>query len=328
METIVEAFERETERFLQLDADSAAAAIEESFTMLDGTASVMISAPHSVSQWRNGRVKSAENSTGALAVIANEKLGCPAIFKTGNAHDDANYDETNPYRDMLAAYVANHDVKLLLDLHQLSCERPMEACVGTGRGRNVAGNTELVDLVVGAFRSAVSGEITIDDPFAAEGPHTIARDISSRCNIPCFQIELNSRLLLNDCPDYDPDAVFAALARIVRTFEGFNAASGGEALDSPSPANPNELCASGGEVLENSSPADPGELHASGGKALDSPSAENPSAAIPDEVCTIPGEAHANPCAASTGASRIADSVASNDAQCAGKEQTTRRSAR
>lgn len=219
MRTLVEQFEHETQRFIEADEHGVPTDPADSFMVHAGSASVMISAPHSVSQWRDGRVKCAENSTGALALLANEHLGCPVIFKTVNAHDDANYDEESPYRDALAAYIVNHDVQVLLDLHQLSRERPMDVCVGTGRGRNYAGHPELVDVVVKAFRAVVVGEVTIDDPFAAEGPRTISRSISERCGIPCFQIEINSRLLLDDCADYDPVGVFAALARIVTEIE-------------------------------------------------------------------------------------------------------------
>lgn len=121
MESIVEEFNHLTKRFLEADSRESGAAPEESFALLPGTSSVMVSAPHSVSQWRNGVVKVAENSTGALAILAHERLGCPIIFKTANARDDANYDAKSPYRDALAAYVESHDVKLLLDLHQLRC---------------------------------------------------------------------------------------------------------------------------------------------------------------------------------------------------------------
>ena len=218
MKTLVGQFERETQRFIAADENGVPTSPADSFMVLSGTSPVMVSAPHSVSQWRDGHLKSAENSTGALALLAHERLGCPIIFKTATAHDDANYDEESPYRDALAAYVANHDVRLLLDLHQLSCERPMEVCVGTGRGRNVA-ERELVDMVVEAFGRHVTGEITVDDPYSASGPHTIARSTSARCGIPCFQIEINSRLLLDSCADYDPDGVFAAIALIVSDIE-------------------------------------------------------------------------------------------------------------
>ena len=219
MKDLIKQFERETHRFIQADENGVPTDPADSFMVHAGSASVMVSAPHSVSQWRNNRVKSAENSTGALALLANERLNSPVIFKTVNAHDDANYDERSPYRDALAAYISNHDVQVLLDLHQLSCDRPMEICVGTGRGRNYADHPELVDVVVDAFRSSVIGKVTIDDPFAAEGSNTISRSISERCKIPCFQIEINSRLLLKDCAEYDPVGVFVAIERIVLEIE-------------------------------------------------------------------------------------------------------------
>lgn len=95
----------------------------------------------------------------------------------------------------------------------------MEVCVGTGHGKNVEANPAMIPVVVDAFTACGVGDVTVDDPFSARGENTIACSTSRRCGIPCFQIEINSRLMLQECDDFNPDAVFAALERIVRTFE-------------------------------------------------------------------------------------------------------------
>ena len=93
---------------------------ENSYELLSGSGPVMISAPHSVEQTRNGSIKYAEPETGVLAKMLHEELGCPVIYKTGNKGDDANFDEESSYKNALIEYVKNNNILFVLDLHQLA----------------------------------------------------------------------------------------------------------------------------------------------------------------------------------------------------------------
>ncbi|MEG2317069.1 MAG: hypothetical protein RSC91_12665, partial [Clostridia bacterium] len=133
-----------------------------------------------------------------LCLMLNERTGCPCVMKTRHLCDDANHDPQSDYRDALCTYVRSHGIHTVLDLHQLAPERPMALCIGTGRGRNLHGNERLVPLVRECFMARGLGEITVDEPFAAMNPHTVAADAAERCSVPALQLELNTSLLLNN----------------------------------------------------------------------------------------------------------------------------------
>ncbi len=189
----------------------------ESFEILHGTGAVMISAPHSVEQTRNGRIKSAEPQTGVLAKMLHENLGCPVIYKTKNCKDDANFDEVSPYKQTLAEYVKQNGIRFLLDLHLLAVTRDVAINIGTGKYKNIS-RAEYVDAAVKAFETQGFCSILIDTPFAASRPHTVSSHISAACGISCLQIEINSSLVWPVRADFRAGAVYDALAELVRRF--------------------------------------------------------------------------------------------------------------
>ena len=53
----------------------------KSFVIKKGIGSVMLSAPHSAEQTRNGRKKYGEYHTGAIVNVLHDELNCPIIYK-------------------------------------------------------------------------------------------------------------------------------------------------------------------------------------------------------------------------------------------------------
>ncbi len=203
----------------QIDRELAFFTSEEhtaSFELLPGAGRVMLSAPHAVLQTRNGRIKCAERFTGMLCRLAHARTGCPVIYKTRHLQDDANYDPQSDYRDELCRYIRESGVSLLLDLHQLAPARPMALCIGTGRGAHLLGRDELTEDIALAFVSAGFGPITVDEPFAALGEHTVSHTVATRCGIPALQLELNTALLMQGTTAYRFADVLDTLCRLVQ----------------------------------------------------------------------------------------------------------------
>ena len=109
-----------------------------SFDLAEGQGAVIISAPHSTEQTRNGKMKYAEPQTGALAQLLHDKLGCHVIYKTKNCNDDANFDKVSSYKQALCDYVKDKKIAFLLDLHQLSPTRRVGVNIGTGKYKNIS----------------------------------------------------------------------------------------------------------------------------------------------------------------------------------------------
>ena len=85
---------------------------ENSFELLAGKGKIIVSAPHSVEQTRQGKKKYAEPQTGAIAKLLHDNLGIPVIYKTKNCGDDANFDEASPYKDALVDYIKENISKI------------------------------------------------------------------------------------------------------------------------------------------------------------------------------------------------------------------------
>ncbi|MDD3335748.1 MAG: hypothetical protein PHI98_09595 [Eubacteriales bacterium] len=187
-----------------------------SFELLSGIGGVMLSAPHAVLQTRNGRPKQAERYTGMLARLLNQQEGTPCIYKTLHLADDANHDEQSDYRDRLCDYIRENCIRCLLDLHQLSPTRPMDLCLGTGKGQNLHGQNEVVKILQAAFLAHAFSRQTVDDPFSASGIHTVSSTVARECGIPAVQIELNSRLLMEDQPEERFSDIMDALGNAIQ----------------------------------------------------------------------------------------------------------------
>ena len=180
----------------------------------------MVSAPHSVEQTRNGKIKYGEYQTGVLTKILHDNLNCPIIIKTCNCKDDANFDENSPYKKALCEYVKQNDIKFLLDLHQLAPWRKENIDIGTGFGVNIAGYPEMSNMIKKQFELSNIDNVTVDFPFDASYPFTVSSYISAKCDIPCIQIEINSRLVCEEYNDFRFYEIEKVLERIILDLNG------------------------------------------------------------------------------------------------------------
>ena len=124
-------------------------------------------------------------------------MGYPCIVKTQNIGDDANFDLDSQYKCDLVKFIRENNIHALIDLHQLSPMREQIICLGTGGEDclNLLGMHNKAKKIQQYFAKFFNN-VSINEPFAAKGDGTIARYISKNCNIPCVQVEINSKLFL------------------------------------------------------------------------------------------------------------------------------------
>ncbi|NLP50293.1 hypothetical protein [Bacillus sp. RO1] len=170
---------------------------QQGFHYIKGVLPILLSAPHSVTQIRNGKEKQGEFLTGPMVIHLQEQLNCHAIFKTKNLRDDANYDQKSSYRDFIKRIVREHSIHFLLDFHIMAPSRPYSIDLGTGRGKNIphSQGPTMVDHIQKTLIDHGINDVLIDNIFTAGYPHTVSADVSKSCNIFCLQMELNWRLL-------------------------------------------------------------------------------------------------------------------------------------
>lgn len=170
---------------------------QNSFEIFEGNGNfnnVLVSAPHSVSQFREGKIKIAELSTGVIAKLLNKHYGIPIIVKTKNCNDDANFDEVSDYKEALAKYVNENNIKFVIDLHALSQKKNCDINLGTNYGFNIMNNNVYIDLFNNIANSYNYKKVAIDFPFSSTYEHTIANFVSRTLKIPAIQVEINSKL--------------------------------------------------------------------------------------------------------------------------------------
>ena len=80
---------------------------------------MVVSAPHAVSQLREGRVKPSDDFTGAMALVVAELSGASAIVASRYDACDSNRDsfESCAYKQALAEMVREFGAVAVLDLH-------------------------------------------------------------------------------------------------------------------------------------------------------------------------------------------------------------------
>ena len=164
--------------------------IDKSFEFIEGKEKIILSAPHSVRQFRNGKIKGKDMLTGAMTILLQKNINCYCIYKTKNINDDANYDiENNDYKDKIIEIVNKDKIKFLLDIHGAKDGQEFDVDIGTDNLKNLNKKTEyVIEFLKIAEKYGINA--TVDKIFKASTQHTISNTIARKTKIPCMQIEI------------------------------------------------------------------------------------------------------------------------------------------
>lgn len=185
------------------------------FIIKEGGIPVMISAPHSVNQSREGQLKGADINTGGIALLLHEITGCHVIVSSKSNGKDPNYDPNpngeNLYQTELKNYLDGHNVCVLIDLHGASAKRDYSLEIGTAPVRNSSGEivgdpdpslngrSFLCDLIRYTFEFVFRDvnqpiekkRICKNQLFDAGRQNTVTKYISGITQVSCAQLEIN-----------------------------------------------------------------------------------------------------------------------------------------
>ena len=170
---------------------------ENDYKYKSGTIPVLISAPHSVKQYRNNTYKEADAYTGALAKTLHKTTGAHVIYKT-KVKGDENYtiNET-AYRKKIKNIVKNNDIKVIIDLHGMSSHRKSYIDIGTGNSSNInlLGQNYILSLIKSSLSST---NYSVNKYFKGGGPNTISTYCSKNLGVPTVQFEINGKYRSTD----------------------------------------------------------------------------------------------------------------------------------
>ena len=162
---------------------------------------VVISAPHAVSQLREGSVKPSDDFTGAIAIVAAEMAGCCSMVASRFDACDPNWDafEKCRYKQALAKLVRERGIVAVIDVHGVPTASPFAIEVGSADGETVhamPGTDELACALfseeLAPFLERQDKSIALNHVHAARGPHTVSNAIARECGVAALQLEIST----------------------------------------------------------------------------------------------------------------------------------------
>lgn len=207
------------DKILELEAcfKNESIQLNETYNIIHGNTPVIISAPHSVTHFREGKTKFGEFMTGVIAKLLQERLDCYCITKIKNDLTDPNYDSVHPYKDDIIDLASKKDISFLIDLHIMASERPPAIEIGTGKGRNVFFDDRYAKVIKESFEKNGIVPVIVDEHFTGGNKNTVSSSVSRGANIPCIQIEINWKLINVENNDHQFFAVLDSLLLSIDT---------------------------------------------------------------------------------------------------------------
>ena len=169
------------------------------FELIEGELPVVVSAPHAVTQLRDGRVKPSDDFTGALALAVARIAGCSAFVAVRYDACDPNWDpfEQCSYKKALAKAVRKLGAAIVFDMHGVPAASPDAIEVGSADGGTVAGMPGADEFACGFLRERLAGflskqgkTVVLNARHAARGSNTVANAISRECDVVALQFEI------------------------------------------------------------------------------------------------------------------------------------------
>ena len=181
------------------------------FKILKNKSKIMISAPHAVKHVREWEILQQDLLTWWLALYLWKRLNLPVIYSTSYKVWDPNFDENknSEYKQALAKYIKENDIKFLIDLHGCWSFRDFSIELWTwwNWNPNLLWHLDILSSVEESLNESLKSYIqhtgkliTKNTIFSASRGTTISAFVSKECKIPVIQIEINKELRDMDNP--------------------------------------------------------------------------------------------------------------------------------
>lgn len=169
---------------------------KESFKILKGDRKILISTPHSIDQVRNGMLKPRELYSGALGKLLHKSTGAYLIYKSHNDLIDDNFVLHTKYKQAIGKLIKEDGIKFVIDIHGMVGSKSKRfrgdfLALGTDYGRNLLGETHVIDEFIRIFNCYGIEKIATDKYFKASKETTISKYISKYFNTPAVQVEIS-----------------------------------------------------------------------------------------------------------------------------------------
>jgi hypothetical protein len=163
--------------------------VEPSYSIVEGTLPVLVSAPHAINHYREHAVKPADMYTGSLALMLQKLTNCHCIYSNSFSKEDPNYILGGEYKAALGTIVKDHQINFVIDLHGAAKDREFDIDLGTLHGTSIQENN-INELVRIFFNNGITN-VHQDHTFSASHPGTITSYSAKELLVQGIQIEIN-----------------------------------------------------------------------------------------------------------------------------------------
>lgn len=133
-------------------------------------------------------IKASEPYTKAIVKYVTEKIGCNYLIKQIDVEMDSNKNEIDFFKIKLLDIIKNNNIKLVLDIHGASENRPFDIELGTLY--NLSADFSTINELKEAFIENGITNVEINNPFKGGG---ITQFIYANTDIDVIQIEINRK---------------------------------------------------------------------------------------------------------------------------------------
>ncbi|QQK74431.1 hypothetical protein HUG15_01620 [Salicibibacter cibarius] len=150
---------------------------------------VLISAPHTTTHIREGKVLDAEIYTGATALLIQAFTGAHVIY---NVHEgeDANYVLGGAYKEKIGDIIEAYEIDLVIDVHGAGESRDFDLEIGTDYGETAS--DERVDLLKYILENNDIHNINNNEHFPASAEGTVTYQSWHHYRTEAMQLEIHS----------------------------------------------------------------------------------------------------------------------------------------
>ena len=174
---------------------------EKDYEYKKGSIPILISAPHTVKQWRNESHKSADIYTGALAKTLHKATGAHIIYKASTNGDENYTTKETEYRKKIKDIVAKNDIKVIIDLHGMTSDKDSDIDIGTGNSSNI--NLLEQDYILSLVKSSLgNNNYTVNKYFTGGKAYTMSSYCASKLGVPTLQLEINKKYRTSDSESF------------------------------------------------------------------------------------------------------------------------------
>lgn len=161
--------------------------IDKDIYYKEGNKKIILTSPHTMKQIKSdGTIKLAEPFTKAINMYISNKLNTYSLIKINDTGIDPNSETEEEFKTKLLKIIKDNDIKLVIDIHGASSDRPFDVEFGTLN--NLSADYSIIKELKEAFEENGINNIEINNPFKGGG---ITKYIYGNTEIDVIQIEIN-----------------------------------------------------------------------------------------------------------------------------------------